>query len=323
MNAFGEPSSHSLIGPTVTTNANDWYNQSLFVLGSTPITVARVAGLLAILLAAWWIALLIERGIQRLARHGSASSTAGPGVYAFSRILRYSIWIIGTIAGLNYIGLDLSGLALLTGAIGVGIGFGLQNIINNFVSGIILLLERTLKVGDFVDLESGVSGRVAEISMRYTRITTNRAVDIIVPNSEFINGRVTNWTYDNELRRLHIPFGVAYSSDKSLVREAGIAAAAIVPGVFSDATHQPDVWLVGFGDSALNFELAVWVGPELARRPGATSAHFMWALHDELLRRNIEIPFPQRDLHLRSGKFVLPGTDGQPPETKAAHGDDR
>jgi small-conductance mechanosensitive channel len=307
----------------VAKDASDWYNQTLFALGSTPITAARIAGLLAILLAAWWIALLIERGIQRLARHGTNTSISGPGVYAFSRILRYSVWIIGTIAGLNYIGLDLSGLALLTGAIGVGIGFGLQNIINNFVSGIMLLLERTLKVGDFVDLESGVSGRVAEISMRYTRITTNRAVDIIVPNSEFINGRVTNWTYDNELRRLHIPFGVSYNSDKERVREAGIAAAAKVPGVYSDSTHKPDVWLVGFGDSALNFELAVWVGPELARRPGATTAHFMWALHDELLRRDIEIPFPQRDLHLRSGAFVLPGTDGQTRDAKPAGGESR
>lgn len=278
-----------------------WIDASWFEIGSSRFTLGKIAVLVGIVLALWWLAKLLERAILRLALRGSSAPQVSPGTYAFSRIARYTALILGTLIGLNYVGLDLTSFALLSGAIGVGIGFGLQNIFSNFVSGIILLLERTLKVGDFVDLASGISGRVAEIGMRYTRITTNRAVDVIVPNSEFINNRVTNWTFDNDLRRLHIPFGVSYGSNKDAVREAAIAAANRVPGNINDGLRKPDVRLVGFGDSALNFELVAWIGPEVARSPGATTAKFFWALHDELVSRNIEIPFPQRDVHLRSG----------------------
>jgi small-conductance mechanosensitive channel len=207
--------------------------------------------------------------------------------------------------------INLSSLALVGGAIGVGIGFGLQNIFSHFISGLVLLLEQTLKVGDFVDLQSGVSGQVSEIGTRYTRITTNDAVDVIVPNSEFINGRVTNWTFNNSFRRLHIPFGVAYGSDKELVRQAAIAAAHGVHGTIVDESRQIDVWLVAFGDNSLNFELVVWVGAELAMTPGRTIARYLWALETELVKRGLEIPFPQRDLHIRSG-VLLVRTDAAP-----------
>ena len=115
--------------------------------------------------------------------------------------------------------------AIFGGAIGVGIGIGLQNIFNNFLSGIVLLFEKTLKVGDFVELECGLVGRVAEIDMRYTRITTNDLVDVMVPNSQFTDNRVTNWSYGEQTRRLHVPFGVAYTARKEEVRAAGIEAA--------------------------------------------------------------------------------------------------
>ena len=170
-------------------------------------------------------------------------------VYAFTRLVRYLVWIVGTLIGLNYLGFDLTSLAFLGGAIGVGIGFGLQNIFSNFISGIIILVEKTLKIGDFVDLQSGVRGTVTEIAMRYTRITTNDSVDVLVPNSEFINGRVTNWTFNERSRRIRVPFGVAYGSDKDAVREAGLAAAKTVKGLLIDERHPADVRLVNFGDS--------------------------------------------------------------------------
>jgi small-conductance mechanosensitive channel len=223
----------------------------------------------------------------------------------WSRVLRYVVWIVGTLVGLNYIGLDLTSFALLGGAIGVGIGFGLQNIFSNFISGIIILLERTLKVGDYVDLQSGVRGHVREIGMRYTRITTNDEVDIIVPNSEFINGRVTNWTFETRFRRMRVPFSVAYGSDKDKVKSAALRAARRVKDTVLDGGREPDAWLVGFGDSSLNFELVVWVGPDLITRPGRTEAAFLWAIEDELRNAGIEIPFPQRDLHVRSGTLSV------------------
>ena len=123
-----------------------------------------------------------------------------------------------------------------------------------------------------------------------------------MPNSEFVNGRVTNWTFDDTNRRIHIPFGVAYGTDKQLVREAGLAAAHRIEGIIADeAKRSPEVWLVAFGESSLNFELVIWVTHQLAGAPGRTNARVMWALEDELRARQIELPFPQRDLHIRSG----------------------
>lgn len=286
-------------------------NHPWLVLGQTEVTAGRVGGLIAILLASWWGAIVVEHSVRRIAGRRAASSMSPPGVYALGRILRYLIWILGSVMGLNFIGFDLASLAILGGAIGVGLGFGLQSIFSNLMSGVIILLEKTLKVGDFVDLQSGVMGRVAEINMRYTRITTNDAVDIIVPNNEFINGRVVNWTLGDLVRRVHVPFGVAYGTSKEVVRAAGLAAAKSVSYTCEDATHTADVWLVALGDSSLNFELVVWVGIEGLRAPARVTAAYLWAIETELGLAGIEIPFPQRDLHMRSGKLQVELTDSR------------
>lgn len=282
---------------------NGWINTPWITLGKTPITIASVAGLIIILVFVWWFSSIVERTLRSIALRGQhvTSST----VYAFTRLVRYVVWIVGTLIGLTYVGFNLSSLAFLGGAIGLGVGFGLQNIFSNFISGIIILVEKTLKIGDYVDLQSGVRGTVVEIAMRYTRVTTNDEVDVLVPNSEFINGRVTNWTFGNRTRRIRVPFGVAYGTDKNAVREAGLAAAAAVPGLIIDATHPVIVPLRAFGDNSLNFELLAWVGPELIDKPGGTASKLLWALEDELTRRGIELPFPQRDINIRSGTLAV------------------
>jgi small-conductance mechanosensitive channel len=285
-----------------------WVYTPWFTVGDTDITLARVAGLFFILAFAWWFSSVLEKGLRRVALHGRNHATAST-VYAFTRLVRYAVWIAGTLVGLNYLGFSLASLAFLGGAIGIGIGFGLQNIFSNFISGIIILVEKTLKIGDFVDLQSGVRGTVTEIGMRYTRVTTNDSVDVLVPNSEFINGRVTNWTFHERNRRIRVPFGVAYGSDKEQVREAGIAAACAVPGTIIDELHPADVRLVNFGESSLDFEVLVWVGPEAIGRPGGTHARILWTLETELTKRGIEIPNPQRDLHIRSGTVAVTMAD--------------
>ncbi len=272
----------------------------LFTIGSTDITLLRIAGLIVIALVAWRLASLVQRAAMRLARNG-----ADPGVYLFSRISGYAVWALSAIIGLHYLGFELSSFAFLGGAVGVGMGFGLQNVLNNFVSGIIILFEKTLKVGDIVELQSGVLGKVAEINLRYTRITTSDLMDILVPNSEFISGRVANWTYGELVRRIHVPFSVAYGTDKDLVRETGLAAALSIPGTINEEDRKPEVWLVNMGDNALEFELVVWVGMNALSHPGTTRNNYMWALETELTRRGIEIPFPQRDLHIRNPKFTV------------------
>lgn len=274
----------------------------LFSSGDSRITFGGLLGVLLTIVLAWWLAAVLERAIQRLvARKEGYLAANSAGVLAWARIGRYLIWGLITVIGLDVIGVNLGSLALIGGAIGVGIGFGLQNIFSNFISGIILLMEKTLKIGDFVDLESGIRGHVKEIGLRFTRITTNDEVDVIVPNSEFINGRVVNWTFQSRYRRIRIPFGVAYGSDKATVREAGLRAAAKVPHTVDEDGRRPDVWLTGMGDSALNFQLVVWIGADAIARPGSVEARYMWHLHDELLAAGLTIPFPQRDLHLRSG----------------------
>lgn len=286
-----------------------------FTIGDTSVNAQRMIGFVLILLLSWWAAIAVERSVQRMAAKRTGTSMSEHGVYALGRIVRYLIWIIGSIIGLHFVGFDLASLSLMGGALGVGIGFGLQNIFSNLISGVIILLEKTLKVGDFVDLQSGVMGRVAEINMRYTRITSNDAVDIIVPNSEFINGRVVNWTYGEQLRRVHIPFGVAYGTDKDKVKAAGLSAARAVPFTNEDEQHSAEVWLVSLGDSSLNFELVVWVGIEGVRSPGRVHASYLWEIESQLRSAGIEVPFPQRDLHMRTGKLQVQLIDERQPPT--------
>lgn len=275
-------------------------NEPLFSIGKTDITLLRLVGLVVIAVVVWHLAALVRRAVMRM-----SEEEHDPGIYLLSRISSYLVWIIGTIVGLNYLGFELSSFAFLGGALGLGLGFGLQNILNNFVSGIIILFDKTIKVGDIVDLQSGVTGKVNEINLRYTRITTTDLMDVLVPNSEFISGRVVNWTYGEEVRRLHIPFSVAYGTDKELVREAGIAAATSLPGTLTEEERKPDVWLVNMGDNGLEFELVVWVGRDSLGRPNSTRNQYMWALETELTRRGIVIPFPQRDLYLKNSKLTV------------------
>jgi small-conductance mechanosensitive channel len=192
----------------------------------------------------------------------------------------------------------------------VGIGFGLQSIVNNFVSGLILLFEGSLRVGDFIELDSGLRGTVKEINTRATVINTNDSVDVVVPNSEFVSTRLTNWTLREPVGRLRISFGVAYGSDKDEVKAAAFEAAAEVDNVLLHTPgREAQIRLVGFGDSSLNFELLVWVSKASVRRPGRTRAEIFWALDTKLKERGIQIPFPQRDLHLRTGFDQRPGDD--------------
>lgn len=298
--------------------AFEWLNTELFAVGETAITYGSVFRFIAILFVAWIVSRLLQSVIQRFAsyRHTLAPSS----VYALKRITHYVVLVVGALIAVASIGIDLTKFAIFASALGIGVGFGLQNLISNFTAGIMLLFEKTLKVGDFVELESGVTGEVKEINIRSTIITTNDNIDIIVPNSEFVAGRVTNWTMRDTYRRIKVGFGVAYGTDKELVKKAVLEAAERVPHTLTDGTRRPpQVWLVEFGDSSLNFELVVWLKPEAVNRPSAVQAAFMWEIHTSLLEYDIEIPFPQRDLHIRSwsenGAVRMANTQSAKPES--------
>lgn len=286
-------------------NASDWDSMAawlakpLFEIGDVSVTTLGLFRLTLIIVAAWWVSRLAQLAMGRIAARRPNFNSAS--LYALNRLMHYALVTLGFAIGISSIGIDLGKFALFASALGVGVGFGLQNLISNFVAGLMLLFEKSLKVGDFIELESGVSGEVREINFRSTVITTNDNIDIVVPNSAFVNGHVMNWTMRDANRRIHVPFGVAYGSDKELVKKAALEAAAAVKHTLADdESRQPQVWLTAFGDSSLNFELIVWLKGEAVKRPGAVQAGYLWAIETALGKYGVEIPFPQRDLHIRS-----------------------
>lgn len=290
----------SLKAKTAYIRVADLAEVTLFSVGETPVTGGDIIRAFIILL----VAMLLSRGIRHAIRRvaGSESSGTQASLYTVSRLTHYAIVIFAVFIALSSIGLDFGNLALVAGALSVGIGFGLQSIVNNFVSGLIILFEHTLRVGDYIELDTGLTGTVKSINVRSTLINTNDNIDIVVPNSEFVTTRLTNWTLGERILRVRIPFGVAYGSDKELVKQAAMEAAAEVSYTLTNMKgREPDVWLTEFGDSSLNFLLLVWVNRQGAKRPTRTRSAYLWALETKLGEHGIEIPFPQRDLNLRSG----------------------
>ncbi|MBE9048892.1 mechanosensitive ion channel [Nostocales cyanobacterium LEGE 11386] len=219
---------------------------------------------------------------------------------AIAIISKYTIIFIGAIVLLQVWGLDLSSLTILASALGVGIGFGFQDIAKNFGSGLILLFERPIQVGDFVQVGE-IEGTVERIGGRSTLIRTVDQISIIVPNSRFLEDQVINWSYKNPVSRLRIPVGVAYDSDISVVKAALLEAAKEQTGVLSVPT--PTIFFIGFGDSSLNFVLLVWTANPHQQYLIKSNLYFRI---EELFRQyHIRIPFPQRDLHIRSSNLPL------------------
>jgi small-conductance mechanosensitive channel len=276
-----------------------WLDQPLFSSESFTLNIGQVLAFLLVLVLTWLVSKMIRNALNRFAQANRSMTNAH--VYTLGRFVHYAILVVGFVFALSFIGIDFSKLAIVAGALGIGIGLGLQNIVNNFVSGLVILMEKSLKVGDFIELQSNLCGEVIEVNMRSTLIRTNDNVDILVPNAELIGGMVTNWTLEENVRRFRIPFGVAYGSDKEQVKKAALEAADKVAYTLKVPGREPQVWMTGFGDSSLDFVLGVWVSPGQVKRPTALASDYLWALDDALRKYAIEIPFPQRDLHLRSG----------------------
>jgi small-conductance mechanosensitive channel len=290
---------------------------TLFSVGETPVAGSDILRFIIILLVAYLLSRVVRHAIDRASRSQETGTQAS--LYTVGRLTHYTIITIAIFVALTTIGLDFSNLALVAGALSVGIGFGLQSIVGNFVSGLIILFEHSLRVGDYIELDTGLTGTVKAINVRSTLINTNDNIDIVVPNSEFVSARLTNWTLGERILRVRIPFGVAYGSDKELVRKAGLEAAAEVQYTLKNLRgREPDVWLVEYGDSSLNFLLLVWVNRQGARRPTRTRAAYLWALEDKFREYGIEIPFPQRDLNLRTG---WPGSQQETAEPEALEED--
>ena len=270
----------------------------VLALGGIRLTVVSIATALVIAAIAFVVVKLAGRFFKRLRNR---SKTGGSALYVVEKLSTYAIVIVGAMMSLQTLGINLSSLAVFAGAIGVGVGLGLQGVVREFVSGLVLMFDDALHIGDFIELNEKVRGEVISIGARSTHIRTNDQVDILVPNSKLIEGDITNWTLRGATRRIHVKFSVAYGVDKAVVRDAVLEAARGVPFTLPDeGQRKTQVWMTGFGDSSLNFELVVWPKLDAVKRPASMNAAYVWAIEDALRGADIEMPFPQMDLRLRS-----------------------
>lgn len=265
----------------------------LFTLDGRSYSLRDVLGLPLLVIAVW----VGASGLTRLFRSRvlEAAGVEGGAQETLSTLLRYGVSLIGTVAVLQAWGVDLRSLAILASVLGVGIGFGLQNIANNFVSGVLINAERPVRPGDFVRVGEFV-GSVTRVGARSTSIRTLDRVTILVPNSHLLEGEVVNWSHDDATSRVHVPVGVAYGSDVQRVRHALLAVARGHRGVLRDP--RPEVQLLRLGESSLDFELLVWTADP--RNQGRLVSDLNIRILSALRAAGIQIPFPQRDLHLRS-----------------------
>ncbi|WP_295240116.1 mechanosensitive ion channel domain-containing protein [uncultured Brevundimonas sp.] len=279
--------------------------------------IARIAGInltlgglvsagviLLIAFAAHW---LVTRSLRRVRERSDRSRQA---IYLLERLAGYGIIVVGVMSALSAAGLNLSSLTVFAGALGIGVGLGLQGVVKEFVSGLFLIFDRMVSVGDYIEIEDiGIRGAIMEIGPRATRVRTNDNVNVLVPNSRFIEQPVTNWTMKGDTRRIHVPFTVAYGSDRGKVRDAVLAAARASPFTLPETeARKSQVWLVAFGDRGLSFELVVWPTRDAVKRPAAMHAAYTWLIADALDAAGVEVPVPQTDLRLRTA-FGLDGEE--------------
>ncbi len=279
------------------------FTYPLFELGKTQVDLAVLLKLLLLLM----IVVVGERVLRKylLLRFLKRTRLDSSLQFGLSRLAGYIILALGIFVALQLVGIDLSSLAFMAGAIGVGLGFGLKNVVANFVSGILILAERPITIGDRIEV-ANVTGQVTKIRLRSTTVVTNDNISVIVPNSYFMENSIINWSYGDPKVRLRLPVGVAYGTDIDKLGRILLEVAQENAQVLKEP--QPRVFFGGYGDSALNFELAVWTR-DMAAAPRGFKSDLYFAIERKLRANDIEIPFPQRDLHLRSGHFILKNED--------------
>jgi len=281
------------VGAQVLDSLQQSADNPLFSVQNLPVSPVGIAQFLLIVGATFLSAHVLVRLLRRtLFRHAAVDVGLQE---TLTRVVRYLVLLVGGFASLDLLGIDLTAFATLGAVLMVGIGFGLQNVASNFISGLILLFERPIQVDDFVDV-AGTLGTVRAVNARSTLIETQDNVSILVPNSRFVSEVVTNWSYRDPRTRIHVPVGVSYGADVEKVRDTLLAVAAANTELLAEPG--PQVQFLGFGDSSLNFDLLVWIKDP--RRQHFIRSDLNFSIVAAFRREDIEIPFPQRDIHIRS-----------------------
>jgi len=264
-------------------------------LPAIKLSLIQIFLLVALLIAVFWFSSGTKHFLfnRLLAQSGLDRSLQ----YAIAQVVSNIVLVVGIVIVLENTGIHLAALAVFAGALGVGVGFGLQNIASNFISGLVILAERPITIGDRVEV-AGIAGQVEHIRARSTVIRTNDNIMMIVPNTKFIDSPVTNWTYGDRRVRYRIPVGVAYGSDVNKVRDALLAVAHKNPQTLKEPA--PNVFLEQFGENSIDFKLMVW-SSEMSARPSRYRSDLNFAIAEKFREAGIEFPFPQRDVHIRDG----------------------
>lgn len=259
------------------------------------ISAGSLAALVVLVLLLFWT----SKRLQRWLSEGPVlRNRLDPGArLAVAAVVRYTVLLVGLLAIVQTVGIDLTTFNVMAGAIGIGVGFGLQNVVSNFIAGLIIMFERPVKIGDRI-VVGGVAGNVVDIGARSTTVLDNDNIAVIVPNSKFITEDVINWKYNDDSVRFHVPVSVAYGTDAQLVKRVLLEVAQADPDVLD--TPEPNVWLKEFGDDGVVFELKVW-SATLVDRKGRLISQLNYAIYERFNAEGISFPFPQRDLHIKGG----------------------
>jgi small-conductance mechanosensitive channel len=262
-------------------------------IGGAKITIISVIYLIAFLVFFHFLSKIIKDALQNKVLPRTRLDIGARA--SFINIVVYSFWILAIYTIINILGINLSSLAFLAGALGIGIGFGLQNIVNNFISGIILLFDPSIQVGDMVQIGDDW-GTVNRINIRTTIVQTFDNASLIIPNSDMLSNRVTNWSFKDPKVRRQVDVGVAYGSDVQMVRKILLKIVAAMPEIMNDPA--PGVEFRDFGDSALIFRIRFWISSPDFWLAAPTEVRFN--IDEEFKKNGIEIAFPQQDIHIRS-----------------------
>lgn len=271
----------------------------IFETDDSRITLWAILAFIVLLVALLWFARRLQRWLAEgpLLRLRLSESAR----YSVGAVVRYLVLLVGLLIIIQTVGIDLTTFNVLAGAIGIGVGFGLQNIVSNFISGLIIMFERPVKIGDRI-VVGDVEGNVVSIGARSTTVLDNDNIAVIVPNSKFITDNVINWKYNNNEVRFRIPVSVAYGSDAREVERLLHEVAAADPDVLKFPL--PAVRFLEFGDNGLLFELCAW-SSSLVDRKGQLISQLNFSIYQRFTEAGIAFPFPQRDLHMRSGVLEI------------------
>lgn len=288
---------HESIG--ILTQVRDYFTSPIFVFNEQPISLLSLFKALVLIVLGFFAGKYYRRWIFSISHKWPDMSMMS--VRLASNIGYYIVIIISFMIALGSLGIDMTSISLIAGALSIGIGFGLQTVVSNFIAGIILMFERTIRIGDTIEISDTLRGRVTDMRIRSTTIKTFDNIDIVIPNSSFIQNNVINWTLEDVSRRLHIPFSVAYGSDAREVIDVILneLEQSDLKYIKDNINKQPEVWMVAMGSSSIDFELLVWIEWDSRLRPNSLKSDFLILIYNALNEHGIEIPFPQLDLHVK------------------------